>query len=86
MNGNFDAIGKPVERNVNARAITVHLQNHFAADVSGSLGKLRSRVRLKARMYSLMFHSGTEHAHQTRVLVQVKHHAHALISHRLEPR
>jgi hypothetical protein len=83
MDRNFDAVGKRVERYINARSITTdaELRHAFAADISGGPRKLRARLRLKPRVDRLMFHCAAKHADQVLSLVQVKYDAHRLVSH-----
>ena len=81
MDGNFDAVGKRVQRNVNAFAIAAELRNGFAANVSRGPGQLRARLGLKSRVDRLMFHGAAKYADQIPILVQVKHDAHRLVSH-----
>jgi len=81
MDGNFDAIGKRVERNVNDLAIATEFRNGFAADVPRGPCQLRARFRLKSRLDRLVFHGAAEYPDQIPILVQVKHDAYRLVSH-----
>ena len=85
MDRDLDAVRKGVQGNVNAVALAPELRNRFPANVSRSLGKLRTRLRLKSRMDSLMFHGAAKHADQAPILVQVKHDTHGLIGHWIRP-
>src|SRR5260221_9608707 len=56
MDRNFDPVGKSVEGNVDAFAVTAELRNGFAANVPRGPGKLRSRLGLKSSVDRLKFH------------------------------
>jgi hypothetical protein len=86
MDGDLHTVLKSIQGNVNSVIPTGSLRNCFAADIPSSLSKLSSRPALQPRMRRLMFHSGTKHTYQARVLIEVENTAYRLIGHWIGPR